>query len=59
MANCVREALNDTRTTYVLDYALPGFKYDGNSHAIKLETKRSNVKLRYRDGYYAPTKAPQ
>jgi VWFA-related protein len=59
VANCVREALNDTRTTYVLDYALPGFKYDGNSHAIKLETTRSNVKLRYRDGYYAPTKAPQ
>jgi VWFA-related protein len=59
VANCVREALNDTRTTYVLEYALPDFKYDGKTHAIKLETTRSNVKLRYRGEYYAPTKAPK
>jgi hypothetical protein len=59
VANCVREALNDTRTTYVLEYALPDFKYDGASHAIKIDTIRKNVKLRYRSDYIAPTKAPK
>jgi VWFA-related protein len=59
VANCVREALNDTRTSYVLEYALPDFKYDGASHAIKIDTTRKDVKLRYRSEYIAPTKAPK
>ena len=59
VANCVREALNDTRTTYRLKYAMPTFKYDGSSHATKVETGRKDIKLRYRGEYYAPTQAPQ
>lgn len=53
VAKAVREALDDTRITYVLKYAMSNIKLDGNSHAIKVETKRSNVKLRYRNEYFA------
>jgi VWFA-related protein len=59
VANCVREALNDTRTTYVLKYAMSNVKFDGSSHAIKVDTTRKNVKLRYRNGYFAPSQAPK
>jgi VWFA-related protein len=54
VAAAVREALNDTRTTYVLRYAISDLKYDGKFHAIKVETSRKDVKLRARKGYYAP-----
>lgn len=59
VAQAVREALADTRTVYVLRYAISDLKYDGKFHAIKVETSRRDVKLRYRKGYYAPTAAPQ
>ena len=59
VANCVREALNDSRITYLAKYTIPGFKYDGSSHAIKVETTRKDVKLRYRAAYFAPTQAPK
>jgi len=56
VANAVREALNDTRTVYVLKYAISDLKADGKFHAVKLETGRKDVKLRARKGYYAPSK---
>jgi VWFA-related protein len=59
VANAVREALNDTRTTYVLKYAMSNVKFDGSSHAIKVDTTRKGVKLRYRNGYFAPSQAPK
>jgi VWFA-related protein len=59
VAKAVREALDDTRTTYVLKYAMSNLKFDGSSHAIKVETSRKDVKLRYRNGFFAPTQAPK
>jgi hypothetical protein len=59
VAKCVREALNDSRITYWVKYTVPGFKYDGSSHSIKIETTRKGAKLRYREGYYAPPQAPK
>lgn len=59
VANAVREALADTRTVYVLRYAISDLKYDGKFHAIKVETSRRDVKLRYRKGYYAPVATAQ
>lgn len=59
VANAVREALNDTRVTYVLKYAISDIKPDGKFHAVKVETSRKDVKLRYRKGYYAPSGTTQ
>jgi VWFA-related protein len=59
VAKAVREALDDTRTTYVLKYAMSNLKFDGSSHAIKVETSRKDVKLRYRNGFFAPSQAPK
>ena len=55
VADCVREALNDTRTRYVLRYAVSDLKRNGRFHAIKLETSRKDVRLRARKGYFAPS----
>jgi VWFA-related protein len=57
VAKAVGEALNDARTTYVLKYAITDLKFDGKFHQVKLETKRKDVKLRSRKGYYAPTQS--
>jgi VWFA-related protein len=59
VAAAVREALNDTRITYVLKYAMSNLKFDGSSHGIKVETSRKNVKLRYRGEFFAPSQAPK
>ncbi len=39
---------------YVLSYAAPAMKADGRYHKIKLEVKRPDLTLSYRNGYYAP-----
>jgi hypothetical protein len=59
VAAALHEALNDTRTTYVLKYAMSNLKFDGSSHSIKVDTTRKNVKLRYRNGFFAPSQAPK
>jgi VWFA-related protein len=59
VANAVREALNDTRITYVLKYNMSNLKFDGSSHAIKVDTTRKDVKLRYRGEFFAPKQAPK
>jgi VWFA-related protein len=53
VANCVRDALNDSRTTYVVKYTTSDLKYDGKSHLTKIETSRPGIKLRYGAQYHA------
>jgi len=50
----MREALADSKVVYVVRYAISDLKPDGRFHAIKVETSRKDVKMRYRGGYYAP-----
>jgi hypothetical protein len=50
----VRLALDDTRETYLLTYSPKTIAQDGAYHAIRVETARRGVELRYRRGYYAP-----
>lgn len=54
VATAVGEALNDTKTVYVVRYAISDIKNDGKFHAVKIDTTRKDVKLRARKGYNAP-----
>jgi VWFA-related protein len=54
VGNAVRDAISDTRVVYVARYAISDLKPDGKFHAIKVDTSRKDVKMRYRGGYYAP-----
>jgi hypothetical protein len=49
----VREALNDSRVTYVVKYTAADLKYDGRSHLTKIESSRPGVKFRFGAEYYA------
>jgi VWFA-related protein len=40
--------------SYILTYASPDPKNDGRYHKIKLEVTRPGVRLKYRQGYFAP-----
>jgi VWFA-related protein len=48
------EAIADSRTTYSVKYAITDLKPDGKFHQVRIETKRGNIKLRTRSGFYAP-----
>jgi len=50
----VRLALDDTRETYLLTYSPKTIAQDGAYHAIRVQTTRPGVELRYRRGYNAP-----
>jgi VWFA-related protein len=50
----IKKAVDHQTYYYVLTYASPETKSDGRYHKIKLEVSRPGVKLRYREGYYAP-----
>jgi VWFA-related protein len=53
------EIQDELRSQYVIAYKPQGFVQDGRYRAISIDTpKRSNVKLRARKGYYAPTRQP-
>jgi VWFA-related protein len=54
VAAAVREAIGDSGTVYVVRYAISDLQPDGKAHTIKIETSRKDVKLRARDGYFAP-----
>ncbi len=54
VANCVREALADSGTVYIARYAIADLKPDGKFHQVKIESKRKDVKIKARQGYYAP-----
>src|SRR5262249_28634628 len=50
----IQKAVDHQAFYYILTYASPDTKNDGRYHRIKLEASRPGVKLRYREGYYAP-----
>jgi VWFA-related protein len=57
VAKAIREALDDSSVTYVLNYKLSDLKADGKFHPLKVETTRKDVKFRLREGYWAPVQA--
>jgi len=46
--------VNDTSAYYVLGYSSTNLARDGRFRRIKVRLKRSDLKLEYRSGYYAP-----
>jgi VWFA-related protein len=51
--NSVRQAIDDSRDSYVLDYYPSDTQWDGTFHTIKVEVKRPGVEVRFRKGYFA------
>jgi hypothetical protein len=49
----VRQAVDDSRFTYQLGYYPENSKWDGSFHEIEIETKRPDVQVRARKGYFA------
>jgi VWFA-related protein len=54
LAAALHRAIQDTQTVYVARYAMSDSMFNGQDHALKVETKRKDVKLRMRNGYFAP-----
>ncbi len=48
----MREALDETRTSYTLGYYLPE-DAEPDEHKIRIDVNRRGVKLRYRESYTA------
>jgi VWFA-related protein len=57
VAKALQEAIDDSSVSYVLSYNASDLKPDGQFHPLKVETTRKDVKLRFREGYWAPTAA--
>jgi VWFA-related protein len=49
----LRTSIEDGSTFYTLAYYPDNKKWDGQFRAIQVKSTRSNVSLRYREGYYA------
>jgi VWFA-related protein len=49
----VRQAVDDSRDSYVLDYYPADTQWDGTFHTIKVEVSRPGVDVRFRMGYFA------
>jgi hypothetical protein len=57
VAKALHEAIADNSVTYVIGYNASDLKSDGKFHPLKVETTRKDVKLRSREGYWAPMAA--
>jgi VWFA-related protein len=55
--NSVRQAIDDSRDSYVLDFYPSETQWDGTFHTIKVEVKRPGVEVRFRKGYFATPSA--
>ncbi|MBI3403834.1 MAG: VWA domain-containing protein [Acidobacteria bacterium] len=58
IADSLREAMNDSRFTYVLGFYPTHEKWNGRFHEIKVHTSRSGIHLRFRHGYFAAPDTP-
>lgn len=54
LAAAVHDAIQDTQTIYVARYAMSDSLFNGKDHSLKVESKRKDVKLRMRSGYFPP-----
>jgi VWFA-related protein len=49
----VRQAMNDTRTSYQIGYYPPAENWDGKFHKLRVTCKRKGVRIQAKTGYYA------
>jgi VWFA-related protein len=55
VANAFTQIQDDLRSQYALSYHPPGFAKDGRYRTIEIMANRRGLKVRSRNGYYAPT----
>jgi VWFA-related protein len=53
LAGSMRNSVDDGSTYYTLEYYPDNKKWDGQFRTIQVKSARANVRLRYRQGYYA------
>ena len=54
MQNVFRDAERDASSTFLLGYYVADMREDGRFHRIKIQVKRRGVRVRAKEGYYAP-----
>jgi VWFA-related protein len=54
LAAALHDAIQDTQTVYIARYVMSDSMFNGKDHALKVETRRKDVKLRMRSGYFPP-----
>lgn len=54
----VDRVIAETGTYYLIGYASPALPYDGRRHRIKVRTRESGLRVRAREGYISPRRAP-
>ena len=55
VANAFAEIQDDLRSQYALSYNPPNFVHDGRYRTIEISALHKGLKVRSRNGYYAPT----
>ena len=53
LSAALRSAMDDSRLVYTLAYTPSHNEWDGKFRKVKVETRRSGVHLRFRNGYFA------
>lgn len=53
VAGSIRQAMDDSRLTYMLGYYPTHNQWDGNFREIKVQVNKPGLRLRYRKGYFA------
>jgi VWFA-related protein len=53
----IRQAIDDSRDSYVLDYYPSDTQWDGSFHTIKVEVRSPGAEVRFRKGYFAMSDA--
>jgi hypothetical protein len=54
LSAAVHDAIRDSQTVYIARYAMPDSLFNGGDRALKIETRRKDVKLRARRVLRAP-----
>lgn len=55
VADAFAQIQDDLRSQYELSYSPPNFAHDGRYRTIEISSLRKGMKVRSRNGYYAPT----
>ncbi|HWC96376.1 MAG TPA: VWA domain-containing protein [Candidatus Sulfopaludibacter sp.] len=53
IAGAIKQAVNDSKQSYLLTYAPPADNWDGKYHKVRVTSKRKGLRLQTRQGYYA------
>jgi VWFA-related protein len=55
IAGAIKQAINDSRQSYLVSYAPPLENWDGKYHKIRITSTRKGLRLQTRQGYFAFT----